>query len=212
MSKQPPIVAELGRPETPEETAARKAERSAAYRSSQTFRSLVAALIATLAIVAVVVLAVPRGEPASAPEVDLPAIAADVQATMEQPVLVPELGEDWRVNAAELEGGPTVVWDITLAPAGEKERGFVRVAQAFDADASWAPQVLRGATATDTERIGGRMWDVYRLGDSADNVSYGLGTTAGDDYVLLYGSRSPDSTAALAESLIPQLRAIEEAS
>lgn len=211
MSKQPPIVAELGRPETPEETAARKAEFSKTYRSSQTFRNLIAALIITVAVVAIVIFGVPRGQPASESETDLVGIAADVESTMERPVLVPALSDFWRVNAAQLEGGATIVWNITLAPASEDERGFIRVAQGFDADAKWAPQMLNGTAATDTTRIGGLEWDVYPVSNKADdNVSYAIGTQAGDDYVLLYGSRSPDSTAELAESLVPQIEEIAE--
>lgn len=212
MTKPAPIVAELGRPETPEETAARKAASSKAYRSSQTVRSLVAALIATLAILTVIVFAVPRGEPASAPTVDLVGIAGDVESTMGSPVLVPELDDFWRVNAAELTSGATPVWDVTLAPAAEEERGFVRLAQAFDADSSWAPQRLNGIAPTDTTSIGGLDWDVYELGDAGakQNLSYAIGTQAGDDYVLLYGSRSAASTAELAESLVPQIRDLSE--
>lgn len=212
MSKQPPVVAELGRPETPEETAARKAEFSRNYRASQSFRNLIAALIITLAVVAVIIFAVPRGEPASTPEVDVARIAADVESTMDGPVIIPELGDFWRVNAAELQGGATTVWNVTLAPADESERGFIRIGQAFDTDASWAPQVLNGSAPTDTTRIGGLDWDVYELAGKTDNnVSYALGTQAGDDYVLLYGSRSADSTAELAESLVPQIQTISEA-
>ncbi len=211
MSKQPRIVAELGRPETPEETAERKAEFSKNYRASQTFRNLIAALIVTLAVVAVIIFAVPRGEPATERTVDMAGIAADVESTMERPVIVPELDDFWRVNAAELQGGATNVWNITLAPADEDQRGFIRIAQAFAADVSWAPQLLNGTAPTDTVRIGGLDWDVYSLGrESENNVSYAIGTQAGDDYVLLYGSRSPDSTAELAESLIPQIRTISE--
>lgn len=214
MNKPAPIVAELGRPETPEETAARKAASSKAYRSSQTFRSLIAALIATLVIVVVIVFAVPRGEPAAAPSVDLVGIAADVESTMDSPVIVPELDDFWRVNAAELSNGATPVCDVTLAPAAEDERGFIRLAQAFDADSSWAPQRLNGIAPTDTTSIGGLEWDVYDLGDAGakQNVTYAIGTQAGDDYVLLYGSRSADSTAELAESLVPQIRDLSESS
>lgn len=213
MSRDAPIVAELGRPETPEETAARKAEFSRNYRASQNFRNLIAALLITLAVVAVVIFAVPRGERASEPKVDAAAIAQDVESSMDRPAIVPELGGFWRVNAAELQGGATVVWNITLAPAAQEERGFIRVAQAFDGDSSWAPQILHGTAATDTTRIGGLDWDVYNLGNDADdNVSYAIGTQAGDDYILLYGSRSAASTAELAESLIPQIKEIAEAS
>ena len=52
MARGPRIVAELGRPETPDETAARKAESSRVYRASQNTRNLVAALLVTLAVVA----------------------------------------------------------------------------------------------------------------------------------------------------------------
>jgi hypothetical protein len=214
VSKRPPVVAELGRPETPEETATRKAEFSRAYRSSQTVRGLVAALIATLAIVAVIVFAVPRGEPASPRTIDVARIAADVETTMDSPVIVPIDDDFWRVNAAGLTSGATVVWDVTLAPASENERGFVKLAQAFDADSSWAPQRLNGIAPTDTRTIGGLEWDVYSLGDAGakQNLTYAIGTQAGDDYVLLYGSRSADSTAELAESLVPQIRELSESS
>ena len=212
MSKNAPIVAELGRPETPEETAARKAEFSKKYRSGQTFRNLIAALIITVAVVAVVILGVPRGERSADPAIDMERIAQDVEASMDRPVLVPELGDFWRVNAAALEGGATPVWKITLAPAAEDERGFINVAQAFDADADCAPPLLSGFAATDSLQIEGFEWDVYDLPRNTDNnVTYALGTQAGDDYILLYGARSADSTAKLAESLIPQLEEIDEA-
>ncbi|WP_223626155.1 DUF4245 family protein [Microbacterium sp. EST19A] len=214
MSKPAPIVAELGRPETPDETAARKAASSKAYRGSQTFRNLIAALLVTVAVVAVIIFAVPRGEPVAAEKIDVTGIAEGVESTMDSPAIVPEVDGFWRVNAAELQSGATVVWEITLAPAADDERGFIKIAQAFDADASWAPQRLNGNAPTDEVSIGGLDWDVYKLGDAGANanVSYAIGTQAGDDYVLLYGSRSASSTADLAESLVPQIRALSEAS
>ena len=212
MNKPAPIVAELGRPETPAETAARKAASSKAYRSSQTVRSLVAALIATLAIVAVIVFAVPRGEPATTEDIDVAGIAADVESTVGSSVIVPELGSFWRVNAAGLTSGAPMVWDVTLAPAAQNERGFIKLAQAFGTDASWAPQRLNGTAPTDTTTIDGVEWDVYDLGDAGakQNITYAIGTQAGDDYLLLYGSRSAESTAELAESLLPQIRELSE--
>jgi len=212
MSRQPRVVAEIGRPETPQETAARKAESSRVYRSSQTFRNLIAALLATVAVVAVIVFAVPRGEAPERAPIDVAAIASDVETSMQRPAIVPELNDFWRVNAAGLESGSTVVWDITLAPAAESERGFVRVAQAFSADVSWAPQMLNGMAPTGTTTIDGQTWDVFDIGDrGTGNVSYALGVQAGPDYVLLYGSRSADSTAELAASLNPQIENLKEA-
>lgn len=208
-----PIVAELGRPETADETAARKAASSQAYRSSQTVRHLVAALLLTLAVVLVIVFAVPRGEPAAGPEIDLDAVAANVSDTMQRDVVIPDVADGWRVNRAELDSGATSVWDVTMAPSAEDARGFVHVAQAFDADAGWAPQALGGTAPTDTVEIAGRTWDVFTIADPSrsKNISSALGTQAGGDYVLVYGALSADATAELASQLSPQIDAIEEA-
>lgn len=213
MSKQQNrIVAELGRPETPQETADRKAESSRVYRSSQSFRNLIAALIITIAVVAIIVFAVPRGQPTERPAIDVAKIASDVESTSDRPVIVPELGATWRVNAAALDGGAVTVWNITLAPAGERERGFINLSQAFDADVTWAPQETGGMAPTGTEEIDGVSWDVFDIGDRGSaNVTYALGTQAGRDYVLLYGSRSADSTKELAQSLTEQLRNLKVA-
>ncbi|MFD5215607.1 DUF4245 family protein [Microbacterium sp. NPDC058345] len=212
MSREPRIVAGLGRPETPQETADRKAESSRVYRSSQTFRNLIAALIATVAVVAVIIFAVPRGEPAARPPIDVAAVAADVETTIDRPVVVPEIDGFWRVNAAGLENSAPAVWNVTLAPAAERERGFIRLAQAFGADVTWAPQLLGGMAPNGTETIDGLEWDVYDLGERGTaNVSYALGIQAGSDYVLLYGSRSPESTAELAASLTTQIEELKEA-
>lgn len=212
MSRQNRIVAELGRPETPQETADRKAEASRIYRSSQSFRNLIAALIVTVAVVAVIVFAVPRGEPTARPVIDAAKIASDVESTMGRTVVVPVIDKDWRVNAAGLEGGAVTVWNVTLAPSGERERGFVNFAQAFDADVTWAPKETGGMAPNGTTEIDGLSWDVFDLGERGTaNVTYALGTQAGPDYVLLYGSRSADSTKELAESLTEQLRDLKEA-
>ncbi|MDR6865606.1 hypothetical protein J2Y69_000188 [Microbacterium resistens] len=206
-----PVVAELGRPETPSETAERKAASSAAYRSSQNFRSLIAALVVTLAVVIVIVLIVPRGEPAPKPPIDLPGIAANAETAIGGPVVLPEVPEGWAVNRAELTGGAVTVWDVTIAPTGDNDRGFAHIAQAVDVGASWAATPLKGTPKDGTVSIAGRDWDVYKVARPADsaNVSYALGTAAGPDYVLIYGSLSEKTAAGLAESLAPQLDAVE---
>lgn len=213
MSKDAPVVAELGRPETPAETAARKAASSKAYRSSQTFRNLIAAMVVTLAVLAIVILGVPRGSVAPPPAIDLPALATEASAAMDRPVIIPDVSDEWQVNAAELSGGPTTAWDITLAPSGDDDRGFLRIAQAFESDAAWAPQRLAGTAPTGTVTVDGVEWNEYVLRNPAQsaNVSYALGTQAGPDYVLLYGALSPEDTAAFAAALQPQIVALTEA-
>ena len=57
----PRIVAELGRPETASETAARKAENSRLYRQRKTVNNLTLSLLVSLGMVLLIVLIVPRG-------------------------------------------------------------------------------------------------------------------------------------------------------
>lgn len=203
------VVAELGRPETPDETAARKAESSRVYRSSQTFRGLIAALLATLAVVAIVVLGVPRGEPAERPPIDAGAEAAALEASWGRPVLGPEI-DGWRVNSAAVEGDSIEAWTLVYVP--DDDPGFLRVSQGFDADETWPLEVLSGNRPTGTVTIDGVQWDEYLIGnpERAGNVSYALGTDAGTDRVLVYGSATPETAAVAAEALaagILELRA-----
>ena len=91
--RPPAVVAELGRPETPEEYAARKAEASRLRRSRQTTKNLWLSILATLVVVLGLVLIVPRGDMKLTPDVDYAAVAADAQGTVDVPLAVPELGD-----------------------------------------------------------------------------------------------------------------------
>lgn len=210
MANGPRVVAELGRPETPDETAARKAASSHVYRSSQNVRNLLAALIVTVAVVAVIVFAVPRGSVPDRPEIDVAAIAQDVGPALQRELIVPDVPEAWLVNKAELAGSDVRAWEIVYAP----RTGFVNVSQAFDADAGWAARQISGATLGNTESIDGVTWQVFDISDPArsGNVSHALTTTAGTDTVLVYGGGGVDGETVreAAAGLGEQIRALQE--
>ncbi|MFK4806315.1 DUF4245 family protein [Microbacterium sp. ZW CA_36] len=212
MTRGPRIVAELGRPETPEETADRKAESSRVYRSSQNVRNLIAALLATLAVVVVIVFAVPRGTPPEREPIDVSAVAADIAASEDRTVITPELSDGWVVNNARIEGnGPVRAFTVVYAPAGEDERGFLRVAQGFDADESWAARVLSGSAPQDTVTIDGITWERYGLDpDRTGNITVALATDAGADTVLIYGAASEKALEETARSVTDQITALRE--
>jgi hypothetical protein len=210
MAHEPRVVAELGRPETPEETAARKAEFSRTYRASQNTRNLVAALLVTLAIVAVVVFAVPRGTPPARESVDVAAVAADIADTTGRTVIVPTVPDEWHVNLAQLEGDTPAVWNVVYVPT--EDSGFVRFAQGFDADPTWPTQVLQGADDDGTLTIEGVEWTRYDISDpgATGNVTAALSTIAGADTILVYGSAGSDELELIAASVADQVRALEE--
>lgn len=212
MAREPRIVAELGRPETAEETAARKAESSRVYRSSQNVRNLVAALLATLAVVVVIVLGVPRGTPPEQGPIDVAAVATDVARAENRTVIAPEMPDSWVVNGARVEGISDVsAFSVVYAPAGEDERGFLRLAQGFDADESWPARVLSGAAPQDTVTIDGITWDRYELDpDRTGNISAALATTAGPDTVIIYGAANDSAFEEAARSVADQISALRE--
>jgi len=209
MARGPRVVAELGRPETPDETAARKAESSRIYRSSQTFRNLIAALLATLGVVIVIIFAVPRGNPAPAPAVDVAEIADGFADAYGRPVISPDVPENWRVNQAQLEGNSVPAFTIVYVPDAES---YINIAQAFDADAGWVARTLNGAAPTGTETIDGIEWQRYEISDarSAGGVSYALATAAGPDQILVYGTATPDTAAQLATTVTDTVLQLRE--
>lgn len=214
MAKGPRIVAELGRPETPEETAARKAEASRIYRSSQNTRNLIAALLVTLAVVAIIMFAVPRGTPPEREPIDVAATAERIAAAENRTVLSPDISDGWVVNRAAIEGdGAVRAWTVVYAPADENERGFLRVAQGFDAGETWPAIVLSGSAPTGTMTVDGIEWDHYELEPShTGNISVALATEAGADTVLIYGAADEGLLEDVAASVADQIRDLREES
>ncbi len=214
MARRSRVVAELGRPETPEETAARKAANSKAYRDSQNFRNLIVAMLATLAIVAVVWLVVPRGTPAAeGGRIDAAAAGELAESSYDRTVIVPDVpeptgrtGNGWFVNEAKVVPGTPASWQVLYVPGDDS---FLRFVQGFDADETWAAQQLGGTVPSGEVAIEGVTWQTYEVDpDENANVSYALGTQAGTDHILLYGTSSPEKTAEVAEMIAPQVRAL----
>ena len=206
----PRVVAELGRPETPDETAARKAESSRIYRSSQNTRNLVAALLATIAVVAVIIFAVPRGTPPEREPIDVAAVAERVAVAEERTVIAPATPDGWLVNRADVETDDAVrAWTVVYAI--DTDKSFLRISQGFDADESWPTRVLSGAAADETVTIDGIAWERYDLDPSrTGNVSVALSTDAGPDTVLIYGVAGDETLDQAAASITAQVRALRE--
>lgn len=207
--RPPAIVAELGRPETPEETAARTAENSRKHRSRQTVTNLWLSLLASLAVVAVLVLVVPRGDQAVRPDVDYARVATEAQGAVDVPLVVPRPGDGWHSNSAALRTGSAdriVSWYIGfLTPAN----GYLGFSQGVRANAGWLAALLQGSRAGSTAQLGGREWTVYDNRDTGakGNVRYALSTETARGIYLVYGTADPAEAAALATAVSRELGA-----
>jgi len=211
-TKPPAVVAELGRPETPEETAARKAENSVNHRNRQTINNLVYSLIATLALVAVIILVVPRGNPsATRPPVDYAAAAQQAQGSEPDPLLVPKLPSGWTSNNAELRTKTADKVDSWYIGLITPKQQFIGVTQGFGANDSWVSDQVEKSVITGTRDIDGIRWDVYdhRASGSHDgNVDYALVAHAGDSTVILSGTADDTEFRTVASSLVDQIHSL----
>ena len=211
MSKQPKIVAELGRPETPAETAARKAENSRLYKSRKTINNLVYSLLVTVGLVAVIYFLVPRAEGEPNWQVDYIAQSEIASQSLGEELLVPSMPEQWRANAAELRNasnGQVTSWYIGFITPSDK---FIAFNEAFDANETWVSNELKDYPATGTVTLDGQVWTVYdnRSMKDAGNVEYAMVTTSGRSTVVLFGNADTTEFEQLATSITADLRSAQ---
>jgi hypothetical protein len=210
-SKQPAIVAELGRPETPEETAARRAENSRKHRANQSLVNLIGALLATLAVVLVIVLVVVRPSQPPAAPVDYASVAAEAQGGVDAPLIVPRLPDGWAANDARLDTVSGVdTWHIGFVTPAQQ---FIAVDQGIDGNPSWQSTLLQNRPQTGKTTIDGVTWQVFdnRTADQPGNVAYALATTAGSSTVLLYGTADDTEFETIATAISADVLALGEA-
>lgn len=201
---QPRVVAELGRPETPEETAARKAEQSRLYRDRKTLRNLIYALLVSVGLVAVIVFLVPRTEGSLLQDVDYTQVAAGAQSSMPVPLAVPDLPEGWTSNAAEIRTATrdrVVSWYIGLITPGDQ---FLGLTQAVDANPSWlADQVAQGY-ASGVITIDGVEWTIYdnrSASTDVGNAKYAMSAESGPTTYVLAGTADPSDFETVARAI-----------
>ncbi|QYH36820.1 DUF4245 domain-containing protein [Salinibacterium sp. M195] len=197
------VVAELGRPETPDETFARKAETSRKHRANQTLLNLVGATVASLGIVLFLVLVVVRPSDEAPVTADYQTIAADAQVDASEPLLAPSLPESWYSNSARLGTTSSVqTWYIGfVAPPSASQ--FIALEQGIDANPTWLGIVTDGAAATDTIVINGISWTVYDRRSSSDtgNYAYSMSAEIGGSTVVLHGTAASSEFELLAASI-----------
>lgn len=207
VAQERPVVAELGRPETAEETAARKAETSRKHRANQTLLNLVVALIVSLALVLLIVVVVVRPAPAPKEGIDYATVATQAQAKTAEPLLSPVLPPGWSANDARFQTNRQVpTWYIGFLTPGEQ---YIGLDQGIAANATWQAALLDSAKQTGTVTLEGIEWAVYdqRRASDPGNFAYSLATTHGESTVLLHGTASDDEFALLATAIAAQWEA-----
>jgi hypothetical protein len=205
-AKEPAIVAELGRPETPEETAARKAENSRKHRANQTLRNLLWSLAASVGLMLLLVVVVVRPAQPEREPVDFATVAAEAQPGVDEPLAVPVVPPQWVSNAADLRTAQDGVstWYIGFITPAEE---FIALSQGIDANPTWLVTLLDKGRATGSETIDDVEWTVYdnREGEDPGNLAYAMVTEAGDSTFVLYGTADDNEFRTMAGSITSEI-------
>ncbi|MFC0682307.1 DUF4245 domain-containing protein [Lysobacter korlensis] len=196
---KPPVVAELGRPETPEEASIRRDEARRNRRARQTTFNLVIATLASLVLAAFFGILMSNPGSPGIDAVDYRAAAADAQGDVEEPLVAPELPEGWQANRAEFEKAAdgVAVWRLgLLTAAGE----FIGVKQGIDANPTWLAAQVADTSETGSASIGGLDWTL-REGDPEGNLARAMTAEHQGSTVVLYGTADDDEFTALADAV-----------
>jgi len=209
-SRKPPrIVAELGRPETPSEAAARKAEASRKRRANQNTLNLIIALAASLLLVLALVLITLRPQSTAAPAIDYHSVAADAQADTAVPLADPELPGGWTANSAQIRpaaGDGVLSWYIGFITPGQQ---FIGLTQGIGANPTWVSNQVGNGKATGETSVAGIAWTVYDHRDDPQpgNLAYAMTVTRGQSSYILFGTADDDEFRLLATALADQIGA-----
>ncbi|MFZ7088369.1 DUF4245 domain-containing protein [Curtobacterium sp. RRHDQ10] len=201
-----PIVAELGRPETPEETRIRKDANRRAHRANQTTLNLVLSLAASLAIVLFLVAVVVRPDQSTRAAVDYRQVAAQAQVPGVT-IAAPELPSGFTSNRADYQDAPSdgvPVWTVGFITPDEQ---YIGLHQGIGANKTWVSNVLQEHAATGSRTIDGTKWTVVDRrseGSDAGNLAYSLVGTFGKSTIVLAGTADDRSFRTLATGVAAQ--------
>ena len=192
--QEPQEVAGLGRPETPAERADRVQKAREERRKRQTIRNLVWSLVASLGVMALLVLVVVRPDTSLVAAIDWRQVASEKSDQFPGEPVVPDLDEQWSANRAEfgVESGSVETWSLGLLGP---EQSFVFLDQGFDAGPIWLDDRVKRAPITGTVSLGGAVdeqlvWQEYdrRDVDPTGNRAYVLVYEAKDSTVVIGGT------------------------
>jgi hypothetical protein len=158
-------------------------------------RNLVASLLASLGVMALLIFVVVRPDTSLVEPVDWKQIALQAAPQLPAAPVVPELPEEWVANRAEVSTAPGVeiVWSVGLI---SPDQGFVFLDQGFGADPQWIGVRTRQALTTGEVTLGEQgaelVWVEYdrRANDPDGNYAYLLTHTTPTATIVVGGTRA----------------------
>ena len=136
-------------------------DAAAKRRARQTLINLLLSLGATIGVMVLLILAVPRDDSNRIQPVDYQAIAAAASSEAPGELLIPTMPVDWYSNAARFrtsaQDGVTNWYVGFVGPNGE----FLAFTQGFDVNPTWMQFMLESNRPTGDIELAGQSWKIY---------------------------------------------------
>lgn len=179
-------------------------DAAAKRRARQTLINLLLSLGATLGVVLVLILAVPRDDSNRIQPVDYREIAAEASAMAPGQLLVPSVPVDWYANAARYrsaEQDGVANWYVGFVGPNSE---FIAMTQGLEVNISWLQFQLGATKPTGEIAIAGKTWQVYenpRKNNPAKSKDFLMLYQYQDNAVLIYGIASEQTFRDFASAL-----------
>lgn len=183
-------------------------DAAAQRRAKQTVRNLLWAILATVAAVALVVLAVPRDDSSRLSAIDSVEVSNAAREDSGLPVIVLEqLPEGWYATQARWSSASSKgEADIFFGLVGPNNQ-YIGITQVFEFEDAWFEDETVGLEKTAEYDFGNYNWSVLEAAGSVniDDVDPMWGLFLERDVVLITGSADSDSIATIAKQIDEQL-------
>lgn len=180
---------------------------AAKRRARQTVNNLVLSLLATIGLVVVLVLIVPRDNTNHIPAVDATKIAATASESFGKEIVIPKLPTKWWANKATWTPDPIDTVPAFKAGFVGPNNEYVGETMGFNANPTWLALKLQGTLETGS--FGN--WQIFESQvkhEPAETMDYIMVRTLGTDYILLYGTAKAADFQVLANSIDLQLEEV----
>lgn len=172
---------------------------AAQRRAKQTVRNLIFSMVATLGLVILLVLGVPRDDSNRIAQVDYQQIAAEAEASLGFEVLAPQVPANWWSNAARLETELGVQsWYVGFVT---EDNQFIALLHGFEVNPSWIALTLQGNWLEDEVEIAGRTWEIWPTltpSNPPGTKDYAMIHSFADSAVVIYGTADAEDFKELA--------------
>jgi hypothetical protein len=136
-------------------------DAAAKRRARQTLNNLMLSLAATVGVMVLLVLAVPRDDSNRVQPVDYVAIAEQAESEANEKLLIPTIPVDWYSNAARYRSSAqdgVANWYVGFVGPNSE---FVAVTQGLDVNQTWMQLMIESNKPTGEVVIQGKTWKVY---------------------------------------------------